>query len=1229
MTQAITPASPSDAAPRLLPTSASALADVSLDDKYTLARGRVYLTGLQALARLLIMQRQRDAAAGHNTAGFVSGYQGSPLNNMDKTLFEARKLLDENHVKFQPGQNEELAAIAVWGSQQVTLDAKARYEGVFGMWYGKWAGVGRCGDALNHGNSAGTSALGGVLLVCGDDHMARSSTIATQSEHMVMAPMIPVLSPAGVQDYLDLGLHGFAMSRYSGSWIAFKALDETIEGSASVSVDPARVTIRLPEDFDMPPGGLNLRLPDQPLTMERRIHEERLPAVLAYVRANRLNHAVIDSPNARLGIVTAGKSYLDVRQALDHLGIDRELAAKLGVKVFKVAVTWPLEPRTLAEFAEGVDELLVVEEKRPVLEEQIKQQLYHWPDARRPRVVGKRDESDDGAGDGAWLLPPTGELTPEQIALVIGERLLKFARHEGVEARLQWLRDKEEAASKPSLSPQLRGYLGDSGRVPFFCSGCPHNTSTRVPEGSTAIAGVGCHFMATYIFSGSDIFSPMGAASSAWLRPAPFTDTQHIFANNGHGTYYHSGLLSIRAAVSANARITFKILYNDATAATGGQALPHALNVPGITRQLEAEGVRRVVVVSDQPEKYGAGTAFEGGAAAFGRGVQVRHRDELDRVQRELREEEGVTVIVYDQTCAAEKRRRRKRGAFPDPQRRMFINTRVCEGCGDCSVKSNCVSVQPVETEFGRKRAIDQSSCNKDFSCAKGFCPSFVSVEGGQLRKLKAQATVQDAQRTTQDMFAAIPAPTLPSAARPYGIVVAGVGGTGIITVGALLGMAAHLEGKGVTVLDMTGVAQKGGAVTTYVRIADDPAALHVVRIAAGDAQAVIGCDMLVAAENAILTRMQRHVTRAVVNTHRMATVAFIKNRDLQTPWAEMEAGLRDAIGADAAHFVDATRMAVSLTGDALATNMLLLGSAFQLGMVPVSEAALMRAIEINGAAVEANKRAFRWGRLAIHDPAAVERQVATAATAERPDAPTSRTLDEVIARRVDFLTKYQNAGYAQRYAALVARVREAEARASGAAGKAASGEAPLADAVARNYFKLLAIKDEYEVARLYTDGEFRKQVEGAFEGDFRLRFHFAPPLWVRPDPKTGVPKKRVYGPWILPALKVLAKLKPLRGTWLDLFGYTEERRLERSLITAYERLVDELVDGLTPQKLALATRLAALPDAIRGYGHVKKKSIDTVQAQAAALLAEWRGGPAAGSHDVATVRKVIAIQPG
>ncbi|MBI3375824.1 MAG: indolepyruvate ferredoxin oxidoreductase family protein [Betaproteobacteria bacterium] len=1158
-----------------------ALATVLLEDKYALESGRVFLTGIQALARLLIMQRQRDAAAGLNTAGFVSGYQGAPLNLVDQTMRHAESHLKRHHVHFQAGQNEELAMTGVWGSQQVTLFQGARYDGVFGMWYGKWAGLGRCGDVLNHGNSAGAAPRGGVLLVCGDDHVARSSTIATQSEHMLVAPMVPVLVPAGVQDYLDLGIHGWAMSRYSGSWVGFKALDETVESSASVHVDPQRIEVKLPGDFVLPDGGLGIRLPDQPLQMERRIHDQRLPAIEAYARANGLNRIVIDSPRARLGIAAAGKSYLDVRQALEHLGIDERGAAEIGLRVCKVGLSWPLEPQGLRQFAQGLEEILVVEEKRPLIEGQIKDQLYHWPSQLRPRVLGKRDDS---TGAGAWLLSPNGELTPERIAEVIAGRIARFHRSEEIEKRVAWLREKEEALSKPTLSQQLRGYLFDAGRVPYFCSGCPHNTSTRIPEGSAAIAGVGCHFMATYIFQGTKIFSPMGAEGAVWVGHAPFTDARHIFANMGDGTYHHSGLLAIRAAVTANVDMTVKILYNDATAATGGQPLPGQLNVPAITRQLDAEGVKRIVVVTDQPKKYPPGERFAPG-------VSIRHRDQLDAVQRELREEHGVTVIVYDQTCAAEKRRRRKRGAFPDPARRAFINTLVCEGCGDCSVKANCVSIAPVETEFGRKRVIDQSSCNKDYSCVRGFCPSYVTVEGGALRRSRALAIVDDA---------GLPEPSRPALDRPYGIVVAGVGGTGVITIGALLGMAAHLEGKGVSVLDMTGVAQKGGAVITYVRIAAAPDALHSVRIAAGDANAVIGCDIVVGVENAILTKMRRGFTRAVFNTNRLATVAFIRNPDLQTPWPAMEQGVRDTVGEDAVQFVNATRLATALMGESIGANVFMLGFACQSGLIPLSADALLRAIEINGVAVEANRRAFLWGRFAAHDPARVESLVAPAETAVAADRIISADLEQVIERRVEYLTRYQDAVYATRYRNLVERARRSESAV------AASGNA-LTDAIARSYFTLLAIKDEYEVARLYTEGDFLRQVDAAFEGDYRLRFHFAPPLWARPDPVTGEPVKRAYGQWVLPLLRALARLKALRGTLLDPFGYLAERRSERRLAVDFERSVDELLSGLTAEKLALAVEIASLPLSMRGYGHVKRKNIDAAKQREAELIARFR----------------------
>lgn len=1156
------------------------LAAVTLDDKYIAKTGCVYLNGLQALTRLLIMQRQRDAAAGLNTAGFVSGYQGSPLNHMGQTLEKAGKLLDAHHIHFQPGQNEELAATSVWGSQQVNLLEGARYDGVFSFWYGKWAGVARCGDAFLHGNSAGAAKHGGVLIVCGDDHMGHSSTVATQSEGMLLAPLMPVLNPADLQDYLDLGLHGWAMSRFSGSWIGFKAVEETVESSASVYVDPDRVKIVIPDDFTMPPDGLNIRLPDQPLQMERRIIEHRLPAIQAYTYANKLDRLVIDSAHPRFGIVTAGKSYLDVLKALDILGLDRRACEAAGIRLYKVAITWPLDPLGLSQFGKGLEEILVVEEKQPFMEQQIKNQLYDWPSGQRPRVLGKR-EGAAGPELRQRLLPATGELTPEQIATVIAWRVGRFHRSEGLEAAIAKLKAREDAAAKPSLSPQLRGYLSDSGRVPYFCSGCPHNTSTRVLDGSKAISGVGCHFMASYIFPNSEIFSHMGAEGAVWIGQAPFTDRKHMFANLGDGTYYHSGLLAIRAALSAGVNITFKILYNDATAATGGQALPGKLTVPALVGQLRAEGLARTIVVTDQPENYAGGV--------LGADVEVRHRDLLDVTQKELRDVPGTTAIVYDQTCAAEKRRRRKRGTYPDPARRSFINTRVCEGCGDCNVKSNCVSVLPVETEFGRKRVIDQSNCNKDFSCIRGFCPSYVTVEGGTPRKGQALAMAEDT-------FARLPEPVASALDRPFGIVVAGVGGTGVITIGALIGMAAHLEHKGVGVLDMTGVSQKGGAVMTFVRIARTPEEVRSIRIAVGDADAIIGCDLLVTCETKVVSRCERGRTRVVVNTNRLPTVALMRNPDLKTPWSSMEDGLRDAIGTDRVNAVDATRLAAALLGDSIVSNMFMLGYAFQLGMVPLNAESLIRAIELNNVAVKQNILAFQWGRMAAHDIGALERAIDNKTTSQSQYA-IATSLEEVVGKRVDFLRDYQNVAYAQRYAAFVERVRSSEAN--------VSTERRLTDVIARNYFKLLAYKDEYEVARLYTDGTFEREVAATFEGDYTIRYHFAPPFLSRVDQRIGEPRKRAFGPWIKPMLHLLARLKGIRGTPFDFFGYTAERRLERKMIADYEAVIASLLEELSPGNLSLAIEIAALPETVRGFGHVKHKSIDAVEKKKIELFAQ------------------------
>jgi indolepyruvate ferredoxin oxidoreductase len=1141
-----------------------ALAAVTLDDKYALERGRVYLSGVQALVRLPMLQRQRDQAAGLDTGCFISGYRGSPLGGLDKTLWDARRFLAANRIHFQPGVNEELGATAVWGSQQVNLFQGATADGVFAMWYGKGPGVDRCGDVFKHGNHAGASRHGGVLLLAGDDHACKSSTLPHQSEHAFMGAGIPVLNPSGVQEILDYGLIGWAMSRYSGCWIAMKTIAETVDSSASMTVDPARAVPVIPTDFVLPPDGVHIRWPDKPLDQEFRLHKYKLYAALAFARANHLDRVVIDSPSPRFGIVTTGKSYLDVRQALEDLGIDDDLARQIGLRVYKVAMTWPLEREGVRHFAEGLEEILVVEEKRAIVENQLKEQLYNWREDVRPRVIGKFDET------GQWILPSTDELTPARIARVIAARIGRFFVSERIRDRLAFLEAKERQLA--TLTPAVQ-------RVPTFCSGCPHNTSTQLPTGARALGGIGCHYMATWMDRGTDTFAQMGGEGAAWIGQAPFTETPHVFANLGDGTYYHSGILAIRAAISAKVNLTYKLLFNDAVAMTGGQPVDGPLTVPMLARQLEAEGVARVAIVTDEPDKYPMG-------AGIPSDVSISHRDDLDQVQRELAATPGVTVMIYDQTCAAEKRRRRKRGRMIDPPKRVIINETVCEGCGDCGVQSNCVSIVPVETELGRKRAIDQSSCNKDFSCVRGFCPSFVTVHGGRLKKRSGSAG-------DGADFPPLPMPAQPVIDHPYGILITGVGGTGVVTIGALLGMAAHIDGKGVSVLDMTGLAQKGGAVFSHVRIAHQPDDINAVRIPAGDAHLVLGADFVVTGTFDALAKIRAGQTDVVVNRHETMTADFSRHPDLEFPRGDLTVAIEEAAGPGRATFLDATEIATALLGDAIASNLFLLGFAAQRGLIPVSVEAIERAIELNNVAIDFNKRAFLWGRRAGHDLAAVERLAAP------PPRALSQTLDEAIARRADFLVGYQDDAYAARYRALVARVRAAEAGRVG-------GEA-LGAAVARSYFKLLAYKDEYEVARLYTDGSFRRQLAEQFEGDYRLELNLAPPLTAPRDPATGHLTKQTFGPWMLTAMGWLAKLKRLRGTRFDIFGRTDERKLERRLIVEYEALVDELLSRLTRDTLPLALELARLPEQIRGYGHVKLANIQQAKAREAALLARLR----------------------
>ncbi len=1159
---------------------------MQIDDKYEIDTGRIYITGTQALVRLPMMQRRRDEAAGLNTACLVTGYRGSPLGGVDQQFLRAQKFLDRHHIKIQPAVNEDLAATAVWGTQQLHLSPGARYDGVFSMWYGKGPGVDRSGDALKHANLAGSERNGGVLAVFGDDHTCKSSTTAHQSEYAFVDASIPILSPSGVQEFLDLGIYGWALSRYSGCWVGMKAVADTVDCSASVYVDPERTPIILPTaqdlGFDLPSDGLNLRWPDLPLEQEERLHKYKLPAALAFARVNKLNKQVLGKPSARIGIVTSGKSYLDVRQAIEDLGLTPEAAEEIGIAIFKVGMPWPLEPQAIGKFAQGMDEILVVEEKRGLIEGQLKEQLYHLPEDQRPIIVGKTDEK------GAPVLQPNGELTPATIARVIAARIARFHKSAEVDARLKFLADKERA---------LELMIAPVNRIPYFCSGCPHNSSTIVPEGSRAFAGIGCHYMATWMDRRTETYTQMGGEGGSWVGLSPFTDENHIFVNLGDGTYFHSGVLAVRQAVAANVNMTVKLLYNDAVAMTGGQPLDGNLTVPMISRQLEAEGVKKIVIVAEDPDHYPPGDPIA-------TGVTVHDRTDFARMQRELRDIDGVTVLIYDQTCAAEKRRRRKRGLMPDPAKRVYINQSICEGCGDCSTKSNCLSVIPVETEFGRKRAIDQNSCNKDYSCVNGFCPSFVTIQGGHLA---AAGTDQksDGAHDIDTLAAKLPRPDLAPIGSGYGILLTGIGGTGVVTLGAVLGAAAHIEGKGVQILDQTGLAQKGGAVISHVRIAQTPEDLSAIRISAGGADLVLAADLVVAGSFDSLAKMDSERSRAVINTHQTITGAFLKNTDFEIPGDEILSLITGTTQTGGTSAVDASRLAAALLGESIATNIFLLGYAWQKGLLPVGDQAIIEALGLN-AGLDFNRQAFLWGRFAAHDPVRVEELAAPLTPVSMREPDISSDIDDVISRRVDALTKYQNAKYGDRYRTLVDQALTAEAKLN-------TDQLGFGDAVAHVYHKLLAYKDEYEVARALTDQSFADQIAARFDGPYRIRYHMAPPLFARRDSETGQLKKREYGALMGSALRALASFKFLRGTALDPFGRLADRKRERELIVEYEGLIAELCASLTEENHSLACELAQLPMKIRGFGHVKNAAIDQVGARQNALLADWRNTTSPG----------------
>lgn len=1172
-----------------------ALETVTLDDKYALDSGRAFMSGVQALVKLPMLQRQRDALQGKSTAGFISGYRGSPLGGYDQALWKAKKYLQAQNIVFQPGVNEELAATALWGTQQLGFAPPGtnRFDGVFGIWYGKGPGVDRCSDVFKHANMAGTTPWGGVIAVAGDDHVAKSSTAAHQSDHIFKACGLPVFFPADVQEILDLGLHALAMSRYAGVWAGMKTIQEIVESSATAVIDPQRVQIRIPTDFEMPAGGVHIRWPDAALEQEARLFDYKWYAALAYVRANRLNHNVIEGPNDRFGIIASGKAYNDTRQALLDLGLDDATCRRLGIRLHKVAVVWPLEAQITREFATGLREILVVEEKRQVIEYQLKEELYNWRPDVRPNVLGKYDEVEGDFSGGEWSLPnPTAatllranaDLSPAIIARAIARRLKKLGVDSDtaarIDAQLAILQAKESAM-------QVVEVKGD--RLPWFCSGCPHNTSTVVPEGSRAMAGIGCHFMATWMDRSTVGFTQMGGEGVPWVGQQPFTTDKHIFANLGDGTYFHSGLLAIRQAIAAGVNITYKILYNDAVAMTGGQPVgerPEGHSVVQIAHSLQAEGVNKLVVVTDEPHKYAI--------ARLPAGVEVHHRDELDRIQREFREIPGTTAIIYDQTCATEKRRRRKRGTMVDPAVRVMINDLVCEGCGDCGVQSNCLSVEPLETEFGRKRTINQSTCNKDTSCLKGFCPSFVTVEGGQYKgKAKTQAPAQ------ATALPELPEPRLPALQGAYGIVVAGVGGTGVITIGQLLGMAAHMEGKGIVTQDAAGLAQKGGATWSHVLVAPSQEDIRTTRVSMAGADLIIGCDPIVTGGKETVLRMREGRTRVALNGHGAPTAAFVRNANWANPSDACAAEIAKAVGPQALGVFDADTAASRLLGDSIYTNPMMLGYAWQKGWVPLARESLLRAMELNGVAVEKNKLAFEWGRRAAHEPEAVEKLLAPAQVIEFKKR---ETLQDLVERRAQFLAGYQDEAYAQSYRDFVEKVRIAEAP---------LGKSSLSEAVARSLFKLMAYKDEYEVARLHTQTGFRERIAEQFEGDFRIHYHLAPPLLAKRNDK-GELRKRKFGPATVLALRVLARLKGLRGTPLDLFGRTQERRIERALIGEYRAAIDEVLAGLEPGRHALALEIARLPERIRGFGHVKARHLAAVRADWERLTQQWRQSPPA-----------------
>jgi len=1137
--------------------------EIKLEDKYKLEDGIRFLTGSQALVRLPLVQIRRDKRKNLKTACYISGYRGSPLGGYDQQILKNSDLLKANNIYFQPGINEELAATSLWGTQQSNLRGEGKYDGVFGIWYGKGPGVDRAGDALKHVNLAGTSKNGGVLALMGDDHICESSTTSHQSEFAMIDAMIPFFNPSGVQEILDYGLYGIHLSRLSGCWIGIKCVHDNVSSGATVDLNENRISLNNVANEIFPKNGLNIRLNDTPQDKEHRLHYYKIKVVKEFCKINKLNKIIYNSPNPKIGIISTGKSYLDTKEALDKIGIDENLAKEIGIKLLKIAMPWPLENSIIEEFAEGLEKIIVVEEKRSLIESQIKEILFNAKN--NIRIVGKTDEQNND------LFLSSGSLDPGEIAI----KLYQLIKH---------LHSSDVFQKKVNIINDLiknNNNLLNIKRTPYFCSGCPHNTSTKIPENSRAITGISCAYLVQNMERNNEGFTQMGSEGASWVGESLFSNNEHIFQNMGDGTYIHSGILSIRHAVAAKTKMTFKILYNDAVALTGGQALDGLPTVAQMSRQLESEGVKEIAIITDQPTKYQSNEKFSNNS-------KVYHRKQIINVQIKLSKINETTAIIYDQTCAAEKRRRIKKSLLPEPNKKIFINEEVCEGCGDCGIQSNCISIVPVETEYGRKRQIDQSNCNTDYSCVDGFCPSFVSIVGDVRLKKNNDNSLIDRINSN------ITEPILPEIQKSYGIMIAGIGGTGVVTIGAILATAAQIDGKGSGVLDMTGLAQKGGAVKSFLRIFNDPKEISTIRLSYGDTNLLLGFDLLVSNDDEVLKTLNKQKTKSIINSDEIMTGEFTRDKNFFLPFDKMKENLINIIGKNNISFMPSNTIANKILGDSILSNMFIVGNAYQSGLIPIRADSIEQAIKLNFVSVEENINAFRLGRHSKN----MEKELLNLIYKKEK---IKTNFNEKFIDRYNFLIKYQNKRYADKYKALVDYVKKYEEKLN-------LGKNSFSNTVAMNYFKLMSYKDEYEVARLYSNKEFINKITDTFDGDFKINFHLAPPIFYKKDKVTGNPLKMNFGFWIMILFKFISIFKFLRGTYFDIFGYLDERKIERLLIKNYEQRILEICPKLTIDNYTLAVEIASIPDQIRGFGHIKKKNIEIAKSCEVKLMSSFNG---------------------